>query len=202
MFQKFSGSEKSLWIRGRGRYQDYLPKKFRPTVPKKIRRETLQGVSDCGYRKSLCLRELCHDFPSKKFCLTVPLKFALEHFRVSLISGIESFYASDGFFTIFRRKIFVSQSGKTLQGKLSVLRFGKFPVSHKFMDEKWGSIKFFRRIIFCRAVSKNAVGEPFSLSLNSGIEKVRKRELGGGRGECQDFPSKLSCLKVPKTFVA
>ena len=48
-------------------------------------------------------------------------------------------------------------------------------------------------------MSKNAVGEPFSLSLISGIEKVRKRELGG-RGECQDFPSKLSCLTVPKIF--
>ena len=82
-----------------------------------------------------------------------------------------------------------------------MLRFGKFPVSHKFMDEKRGSIKFFRRIIFCRTVSKNALGEPFSLSLVSGMEKVRERELGGGRGECQDFRSKLSCLKVPKIFV-
>ena len=52
-------------------------------------------------------------------------------------------------------------------------------------------------------MSENAVWEPFSLSLISGFEKVRKRELGGGggRGECLDFPSKLSCLKVPKNFV-
>ena len=36
---------------------------------------------------------------------------------------------------------------------------------------------------FCRTVSKNAVEEPFSLSLSSGIEKVRIVELGekGGR---------------------
>ena len=59
--------------------------------------------------------------------------------------------------------MFVSQSGKTLQGNLSVLRFGKFPVSHKLMDEKRGSIKNFPPKFFCRTVSKTAVGEPFSL---------------------------------------
>ena len=63
-----------------------------------------------------------------------------------------------------------------------------------------GGVSNFSVDFFCRTVSKNAVGEPFSLSLISGIEKIRKRELGG-RGECQDFPSKLSCLKVPKNFV-
>ena len=46
---------------------------------------------------------------------------------------------------------------------------------------------------------KNAVGEPFSLSFFSGIENVWMR--GWGLGECQDFPSKFSCLTVPKTFV-
>ena len=74
---------------------------------------------------------------------------------MSLISGIEIFYASDGYITIFRRKKFVSQNRKTLQGNLSVLRFGKFPVSHKLMDEKRGSIKAFRRNFFvaqCRKV--------------------------------------------------
>ena len=77
---------------------------------------------------------------------------------MSVISGIEIFYASDGYIMIFRRKIFVSQNRKTLQGNLSVLRFAKFPVSHKFMDEKRGSIKFFRPF-FCRTVSENTVGE-------------------------------------------
>ena len=53
--------------------------------------------------------------------------------------------------------------------------------------------------LFCLTVPKNAVGEPFSLSLLSGIEKVWMR--GWGLGECQDFPSKFSCLTVPKIFV-
>ena len=48
---------------------------------------------------------------------------------------------------------------------------------------------------------KNAVGEPFSLSLLSGIEKVWTRGWGGGGGECQDFPSKFFFLTVPKFFV-
>ena len=65
-----------------------------------------------------------------------------------MIARIEKCYASQGYVTIFRRKTFVSQSRKILQGNLSVLRFGKFPVSHKFMDEKRGSIKIFRRIFF------------------------------------------------------
>ena len=62
-----------------------------------------------------------------------------------------------------------------------------------------GGLSNFSVEFFCRTVSKNAVGETFSLSLFSGTEKVRKRELGG-KGECQEFPSKLSCLTVQKNF--
>ena len=50
-------------------------------------------------------------FPSKKFCLTVPRKFVGEPFSVSLISGIEKFYASEGYVTIFCRN-FLSHSAK------------------------------------------------------------------------------------------
>ena len=41
------------------------------------------------------------DFPSKVFCLTLPENFVGEPFRVSLISGMEKFYASEGYVTIF-----------------------------------------------------------------------------------------------------
>ena len=34
-----------------------------------------------------------HDFPLKNFCLTVPKDFVGEPFRVSLIAGIEKFFA-------------------------------------------------------------------------------------------------------------
>ena len=42
-----------------------------------------------------------HNFPSKIFCLTVPKIFVGESFSVSLISGIEKIYASEGYTTIF-----------------------------------------------------------------------------------------------------
>ena len=71
---------------------------------------------------------------------------------MSLISGIEIFYASDGYVTIFRRKHFVSQNRKTLHGNHSVLCFGKFPVTNNFMDEKRGSIKSLRRVFLSHAV--------------------------------------------------
>ena len=42
------------------------------------------------------------DFPSKIFCLTVPkISVGGGSFSVSLISGIEKFYASEGYVTIF-----------------------------------------------------------------------------------------------------
>ena len=51
-------------------------------------------------------------FPSKFFCLKVPKKFVREPFSVSLISGIEKFYASEGYVMIFRRKFFLSHSAE------------------------------------------------------------------------------------------
>ena len=45
-----------------------------------------------------------------------------------------------------------------------------------------GGVSIFSVDFFCRTVSKNAVGEPFSLPLLSGIRKVRKTELGGEGG--------------------
>ena len=79
------------------------------------------GVSEnFWYRKTLCFRGICHDFPSKIFCLTVPKNFVGEPFIVSLISGIEKFYASDGYVTIFCRKFFVSVPKNSLGEPFSV----------------------------------------------------------------------------------
>ena len=41
-----------------------------------------------------------HDFPSNFFCLTLPKYSVREPFGVSLISGFEKFYASEGYVTI------------------------------------------------------------------------------------------------------
>ena len=40
-------------------------------------------------------------------CLTVPKKFVVEPFSVSLISDIEKNYASEAYATFFRQKFFV-----------------------------------------------------------------------------------------------
>ena len=47
------------------------------------------------------------NFPSKIFCLKVPKHFVGETFSLSLVSGIEKFYDSEGYVTIFRRSFFV-----------------------------------------------------------------------------------------------
>ena len=46
------------------------------------------------------------DFLSKIFSLTVPKKSRRGTIRESMISNIEKIYASEGYVTIFRRKIF------------------------------------------------------------------------------------------------
>ena len=79
-----------------------------------------------------------------------------------------------------------------------MLCFRNFLVAKKFMDKKEGEVSRFISKFFCLTVPKNSVGEPFSLSLLSGIEKVWMR---GWEGDRQDFPSKISCLTVPKIFV-
>ena len=48
-------------------------------------------------------------FPLNIFCLKLPKHSVGEPFTLSLVSGIENVYASEGFVTIFRRNVFVSQ---------------------------------------------------------------------------------------------
>ena len=54
------------------------------------------------------------DFASKIFRLTVPKKLVGDPFRVSLISGIENFYTSEGYVTIFCRN-FLSHSAENFR---------------------------------------------------------------------------------------
>ena len=102
----------------------------------------------------------------------MPKNFVGEHFRVSLISGIEKIYASEGDVTIFRRKFFVSVYRNTSYRNPSLLFFRKFPVAKKFMDKRWG-VEDIPSKIFCHTVPKNFVGEPFCAVFpkNSGSEK-------------------------------
>ena len=97
--------------------------------------------------------------------------------------------------TTFRSIFFVSQYRKILLGNTSV--YQKISGSEKFYASEEGEgVSRFSSKIFCLTVPKNFVGEPFSVSLISGTEKVWIR--GGGY---QDFPSKIFCLTVPKISV-
>ncbi len=77
---------------------------------KKFRRGTLLCcVSDnFGQRKNLWIkrRKKYQDFGSKIYCLTVPKTFAGEHFRMSLISGIEKFFCLRALFHDFSSNFF------------------------------------------------------------------------------------------------
>ena len=58
-----------------------------------------------------------------------------------------------------------------------------------------GGYQDFPSKYFCLTVTKNFVGQPFSVSSISGIEKFYA-------SECMSrFPSKIFCLTVPKHFV-
>ena len=99
---------------------------------------------------------------------------------MSLISGFEKNYASEGYFMIFYRKIFVSQSRKISYRNPSLLCFRKVLVATKFFDKKGGGYQDFASKYFRLTVTKNAIGEPVNISLISGIENVWMRGWRGG----------------------
>ena len=63
-----------------GGYHYFLSKLFCLTVPKNFVGEPFCVSLISGYRKILCVRGLCHDFPLKIFRPTVPKNFAEEPF--------------------------------------------------------------------------------------------------------------------------
>ena len=125
-------------------------------------------------RKSLWIRGRgkCPDSLAKISRLTVPKKFVGQPFKVSLISGIEKFYGSQGYVTI-SIEIFCPTEPKNHVGNPSVLCFRKFASAKSFIDKRGGGggVSRFSAENFCLTVPKNAVGEPFSHSLISGMEK-------------------------------
>ena len=66
---------------------------------------------------------------------------------------------------------FVSWYRKSLEGNPSRLHFEKSLLAKKFIDKKWGEYQDFPSKVFCPTMPKNFAGQPFSVSLISGIEK-------------------------------
>ena len=79
---------------GGGVASSFSLEKFLSHSSENFRKGALQGVTDFGYRKTLCFRGLCHDFPSKKNCLSVPKFFVEEPFYAVFqkISGREKVF--------------------------------------------------------------------------------------------------------------
>ena len=72
----------------------------------------------------------------------------------------------------FSVEIFVSRYRKSLQGNPSRLQFEKFLLAKKFIDKKWGEYQDFPSKVFCLTMPKNFAGQPFRVSLTSGVEKI------------------------------
>ena len=101
-----------------------------------------------------------HNFPSEYFCLTVPKNFVGEPFSVSLISGIEKFYASESYVTIFCRNFLSHSAEKFRRGTLLCCVFRKFLVAKKTMEKREGEVSRFPSKNFCLTLPKKFVGEP------------------------------------------
>ena len=96
----------------------------------------------------------------------------------------------------FSVQIFLSHSTQKLR-RGSLLCSRKILVSKNVRDKRGGEYHNFPSKLFCFSVPKTFVGESFSVSLFSGIEKLWIR---GGK-KYRDFPSKVFFLTMPKVSV-
>ena len=172
---------------------------FLPHSTEKLRRVTL-----------LCSRKIVvptifrdkrggeyHNFPMNFFCFTVPKNFLRERFSVSLISGIENVYASDGYVTIsdFLSKFFCLTVPINFVGE-------PFCVPEKFLCRKLlgtregANITISRRNFLSHRAEKIRRGTVLCFTTFGYRKNLDKR----GR-EYRGFPSKIFCLTVPKNCV-
>ena len=169
-FRKLPVAKKFMDKRGRGEYQDFPSKNFCLTVPNVSVGESFTVAIFSGTGK-VWIRGggEYQDFSSKIFCLTVPKIFVGESFIVTLISGSEEVWIGGGV-SRFSVENFWSHSAENFRrGTLyCCIKFGY----RKSLDKRGGEYQDFPSKIFCLIVPKNFVGEPFSVSLISGIEKV------------------------------
>ena len=151
-----------------GKYQDFPSKIFCLAVPKNF---SVEPFCDVCFRKVPVANKFMDEkggghqnIPSKIFCLKVSKKFVREPFSVSLISCIENFSASEGYFTYFLRVFFVSQCPKNAVREPFSLSL--FRVSKNVRDKRGGGYHDFLSKLFCLTVPKNFVGEPLRASQN------------------------------------
>ena len=78
-FRKYVVAKKFMLKKVRGVSQSSV-EKFLSHSAERIRRGTFKSFNNFGYQKKLFFTWLCHDFPSKIFCLTVLKHFVGEPF--------------------------------------------------------------------------------------------------------------------------
>ena len=184
----------------RGEYEDFPSKIFCLTLPKIFGGESFTVALISGTEKVWRRWEGYQDFPSKIFRLTVPKIFLGEFFTVAVISGTGKVWIrkGEGSIKIFHQKIFLSHSAENFRRGILYCcsNFGY----RKSLDKKGGGGEYqdIPSKIFCLTVPKKFVGESFSVSLISGIEKFYASE---GYVTIFDFLSNFFCLPVPKNLV-
>ena len=138
-----------------------------------------------------------HYFPFKKFSSHSAKKFrrgtrlCFRNFRVS-----KNIMPKRGI-SLFSIENLLSHSTEKLR-RGTLLCFTKILVSKKFMDKTGGGgcITIFCQIFSCLTLPKDFVGEPFSVSIISGIERFHASE-SYVTILCRNF----FCFTVPKNFV-
>ena len=104
----------------------------------KLRKGTLLFSENLGYRKILCIIGGYHNFPSKNFLSHSAEKFFGEPFSVPLISGIEKFYAWEGYVTIFCQNFLSHSSEKFRKGTLQCFtNFGYQKTLEIYRKKNW-----------------------------------------------------------------
>ena len=129
VFQKISGIEKNLWIRGgMSRFSVEI---FVSHSVEKFRKGILLFLRKFLVSKSFMDEKGgCHVFPSKIFGLTVPKNIVGIPSMLQKIWGIEKVLCNIGGITFFRRKFLVSQCRKISWASLQCFR--KIGVSKNF----------------------------------------------------------------------
>ena len=191
--------QRNLWIRGGGSIKNFR----RTTFSSQCRKNQQGDPSVLCFRKSLVAKIFMdkkgeyQEFPLKIFCLTVPKNFVAEPFSVSLTSGIEKLYASEGYVTIFCRTFLVSQCRKNQQGRPFMLCFRSFPVAKKFIDRKGGKYQEFPP----NFVSSHSVERCRRGFLQSFIYFGYGENLDKVTGESIKIFRRICFLTVPKKLV-
>ena len=169
------GYRKSLGKKGGVSIKIVRRKSFVSQCRKKFVGEPFCVPEKFWCRKLLGTREgRISQFPVEIFCLTLPKKFVGEPFSISLISGIENFYNSEGYVTIsdFLLKFSVSQCQNFRRGIFyCCINFGY----QRSLDKGVGCQDFPSEIL-CLTMRKVSVRESFTVALISGTGKVWVRK--------------------------